>query len=152
MDHTLELASLLARHGFRRHPLIRNRAGHFQTVAQLNRESINLLIDTGASGTVVDLAYCRGRNLALRESGRTGGGVGGQALPIFELEEPALTLDEAPLRCDRLVALDLSQVNRALSAKGAEPIQAVAGADVLQRHQAVIDYANQALFLKHCLG
>ncbi len=149
MKHTIELEHLLERHGFRRHSLTLNQTGHFQTVAQLNGDSIEILIDTGASGTVVDLAYCQRRNFGMSESGRTGGGVGGLTLPIFRLENPVLTLDGALLKLDRIVAIDLSHVNRALSSKGANPIQAVVGADILQRQQAIIDYANKALFLKH---
>jgi hypothetical protein len=149
MEYTLELANLLARHRFRRHSLSKNQAGHFQMVAQLNRETIDILLDTGASNTVVDVAYCQRHNVPMRESGRTGGGTGGITLPIFILEEPTLTLDGALLRSSCIFAIDLSHVNHGLTLKGATPIHAVLGADILLRQQAVIDYATKSLYLKH---
>jgi hypothetical protein len=42
----------------------------------------------------------------------------------------------------------MTNTNQALMRRGADPIRAVIGQDVLRYHQAVIDYATLALFLK----
>jgi hypothetical protein len=42
----------------------------------------------------------------------------------------------------------MSSTNQRLITKGVDPIRAVIGQDVLRYHQAVIDYASLALFLK----
>jgi len=44
--------------------------------------------------------------------------------------------------------MDLSHVNGALELKGAAPIEAVLGVDILEAHAAVIDYGSNSLFLK----
>jgi len=60
-----------------------------------------------------------------------------------------VSLDGASLRSDGIFAVDLSHVNEGLSQRGARPVDAVLGADVLRHHSAVIDYASQSLFLRH---
>jgi hypothetical protein len=42
----------------------------------------------------------------------------------------------------------MTYTNQKLMMKGADPIRAVLGQDVLRYHHAVIDYATLALFLK----
>ena len=52
------------------------------------------------------------------------------------------------MRSDRIFAIDMTYTNQKLMMRGVEPIRAVIGQDVLRYHQAVIDYAALALFLK----
>ena len=137
MEHSKELAELLRRRAFRRHPLARNSVGHFQLLGQLGDRSLDILLDTGAASTVVDLGYCASQGIATRDTGRLGGGAGGA------------TLDGLPLRSDGIYAVDLSHVNEGLTMRGAGCVQAVLGADVLTYHRAVIDYATMSLFLRH---
>ena len=66
MEHSKELAELLRRRAFRRHPLARNSVGHFQLVGQLGDRSLDILLDTGAASTVVDLGYCASQGIATR--------------------------------------------------------------------------------------
>jgi hypothetical protein len=42
----------------------------------------------------------------------------------------------------------MTHTNQKLMMKGVDPIRAVLGQDVLRYHQAVIDYATLAVFLK----
>jgi hypothetical protein len=149
MDHTTALAELLSRHGFRRHALLRNQVGHFQLIGLLEAAPVDILLDTGAASTIIDLAYCRAKNIATRDTGKVGGGAGGITLAIHVLDRATLSLDGHPLRSDGIYAVDLAHVNEGLVAKGASRVQAVLGADVLTYHQAVIDYATMSLFLRH---
>jgi hypothetical protein len=52
------------------------------------------------------------------------------------------------VRTDGIFAIDMTFTNRELMMRGVDPIRAVIGQDVLRYHQAVIDYATLALFLK----
>jgi hypothetical protein len=149
MDHTTALAELLERHGFRCHVLSRNSIGHLQLVGELHSRRLDILVDTGAASTVVDLAYCQSQAIPTRDTGHIGGGAGGATLAIHALDQAVLTLDGLPLRSDGIYALDLSHVNQGLAMKGASRVQAVLGADVLTYHRAVIDYATMSLFLHH---
>jgi hypothetical protein len=148
MDHTTAIAELLSRHGFRRLMMSRNQVGHLQLVGDLDGRRIDILVDTGAASTVVDLGYCRSQGISVKDTGRVGGGAGGITLPIHTLGEARLTLEGLPVRSDGIFAIDLTHVNQGLTMKGADRVHAVLGADVLRYHQAVIDYATLALFLK----
>lgn len=149
MDHTVALAELLSRHGFHRHALLRNQVGHLQLIGQLQGRPIDILIDTGAASTVVDVAYCREKGIPFRDTGQFGGGAGGARLPIYALDGAILALDGRALRSDGIYALDLTHVNEGLAMKGATRVHGVLGQDVLTYHRAVIDYATMSLFLDH---
>jgi acid phosphatase len=98
MDHTTALASLLSQHGFHRHKLVRNQVGHFQLVGSLHDAPVDILLDTGAASTVVDLSYCRAKHIPTRDTGKLGGGAGGITLAIHALDGVILSLDGHPLR------------------------------------------------------
>src|SRR5262245_19225604 len=148
MDHAPALDELLKGFGFCRYPLTRTRAGHWLQVAELADQTLDVLLDTGAASTVVDLGFCRERMIPIKDTGQFGGGAGGVHLAIFAVEGVQFCLGEIPLKSDGVYALDLSHANEALVGKGAEPVHAILGVDILTYHQAVIDYASGSLYLK----
>jgi hypothetical protein len=149
MPGAMQVSDLLAQSGFRRHGLERNAVGHLQLTGALGGEAIDILVDTGAASTVVDVGWCRTRNIPLVDTGHLGGGAGGVTLPIYALGPVPLTIDGAPVRSTGILAIDLSHVNHGLATKGARPVDGVLGADVLSLHEALIDYSTQSLFLRH---
>jgi hypothetical protein len=130
MDHTTALAELLSQYGFRQHTLVRNQVGHLQLVGLLQNAPVDILLDTGAASTVVDLPYCRANGIPTRDTGRLGGGAGGITLAIHALEGATLSLDGYPLRSDGIYAVDLTHVNEGLVTKGSSRVHGVLGADV----------------------
>jgi len=149
MDHTTALVELLLRYGFRQHTLVRNQIGHLQLIGLLQNTPVDILLDSGATSTVVDLSYCRAKRIPIRDTGRLGGGAGGITLAIHALDDATLSLDGYPLLSDGIYAVDLTHVNEGLLTKGASSVHGVLGADVLTYHRAVIDYATMSLFLRH---
>ena len=149
VNQTAALAEFLVRHGFHRHKLVRNQIGHLQLVGVLHNAPVDILLDTGAASTVVDLSYCRAKGIPTRDTGKLGGGAGGITLAIHALDGATLSLDGRPLHSDGISAVYLTHVNEGLVTKGASRVQGVLGADVLTYHQAVIDYATMSLFLHH---
>jgi hypothetical protein len=147
--HTTALFELLSQHGFWRHALVRNEVGHLKLVGLLQDVPVNILLDTGAASTVVDLSYCRANGIPTRDTGGLGGGAGGITLAIHVLDGATLSLDGHLVRSDGIYAVDLTHVNEGLLAKGASPMHGVLGADVLTYHRAVIDYTTMSLFLYH---
>ena len=143
MDYTSAMAELLARHGFRRFVMSRTPVGHLKLVGHLDDRPIDIVLDTGASKTFVELTYCRAEGIAVTDTGLSGHGGN-----VYTLGDARLMLDGLPLRTEGIFALDMSSTNERLIAKGIDPIRAVIGQDVLRYHQAVIDYATLALFLK----
>ena len=143
MDYTSALAELLSQHGFRRFMMSRTPVGHLKLVGNVDGRPIDIVLDTGASKTFVELNYCRSEGIAVSDTGQPGHGGS-----VYMLGDVPLTLDGLPVRSDGLFAIDMTSTNERLMAKGVDPIRAVIGQDVLRYHQAVIDYATLALFLK----
>jgi hypothetical protein len=112
MDHTTALAEFLSQHGFRRHTLVRNQIGQLQLVGLLQDAPVDILVDTGAASTVVDLSYCRAKGIPTRDTGKLGGGAGGITLAIHALDGATLSVDGHLLRSDGIYAVDLARERR----------------------------------------
>jgi len=143
MDYTAALADLLSRYGFRRFTMTRSPVGHLKLAGHVDGRPIDIVLDTGASKTLVELTYCRAEGIAVTDTGQPGHGGN-----VFTLGDVAMTLDGLHLRTDGIFAIDMSSTNERLIKRGIDPIRAVIGQDVLRYHQAVIDYATLTLFLK----
>jgi hypothetical protein len=150
MDCTSAIAELLSRHGFRRFMMSRTQVGHLKLVGHLDGRPIDVVVDTGAAKTIVDLSYCRSEGIAVSDTGQLGAGAVGAAgyVSVYTLGDVRLTLEGLPVRSDGIFAIDMTHTNQKLLRRGADPIRAVLGQDVLRYHHAVIDYATLALFLK----
>ncbi|HEY7807676.1 MAG TPA: hypothetical protein VIC34_10805 [Croceibacterium sp.] len=152
MDYASEFAELLSRHGFRRFQLSRSGVGHLVLTGELAGRPLDIVLDTGAGKTFAELGYCRSEGIPVTDTGHAAApsaGAGGPAAAnVHTLGDARFTLDGMPLRSDGLFAIDMTQTNEKLAIRGVDPIRAVIGQDVLRHHQAVIDYATLALFLK----
>jgi hypothetical protein len=150
MDYTSAIAELLSRHGFRRFMISRTQVGHLKLVGHLDGRPIDIVLDTGAAKTIVDLSYCRSEGIAVSDTGQLGAGAVGTEgyVSVYTLGDVRLTLEGLPVRSDGIFAIDMTHTNQKLMRRGADPIRAVLGQDVLRYHEAVIDYATLALFLK----
>jgi hypothetical protein len=143
MEYTSALAELLSRHGFRRFTMSRSPVGHLTLVGALDGRPVDIVLDTGASKTVVELTYCRSEGIDVTDTGQPGHGGN-----VYTLGDVRMTLEDLQVRTDGIFALDMSSTNQRLTMRGVDPIRAVIGQDVLRYHQAVIDYATLTLFLK----
>ena len=151
MDYSSAIAELLSRHGFRRLLMSRTPVGHLKLVGHLDGRPIDIVLDTGAAKTILDLSYCRSEGIAVSDTGQPGApavGAGDITVSVHTLGDVRLTLEGLKLRSDGIFAIDMTFTNQKLAMKGVDPIRAVLGQDVLRYHQAVIDYATLALFLK----
>jgi hypothetical protein len=155
MNCTTEIAEVLLRHGFRRFMMSRSPVGHLMLAGHIGGRPIDIVLDTGAAKTIVDLSYCRSEGIAVSDTGQRGAGAvgaGDVTVSVYTLLDARLTLDGLPVRTDGIFAIDMVHTNQKLKMKGVAPIQAVLGQDALRYHQAVIDYSPLALFLKEETG
>jgi hypothetical protein len=131
----MSLLAFLESQGYKRIPLTRNSAGHFETGGILAGRVVRVLIDTGAGATIVALPIAHELGLELISEGHTGGGAGGTNLETFKVKEVAFTLDYALPQPKALYAMDLSHVNAALGLKGASAVDVILGVDVFEKPQ-----------------
>ncbi len=137
----------LLRAGF--HPIAMrvSSIGHFQMSGTISGKAVEVLLDTGASKTVVDRGWATDAGYKLSPLKQTGGGVGGAGLDLAVVEGATLTLGDVALAGSGLLAIDLSGIQAQLRAQGAAVPQVVLGADSLRARRAVIDYATATLWL-----
>ncbi|HEV2864043.1 MAG TPA: retropepsin-like aspartic protease [Pyrinomonadaceae bacterium] len=142
------LPSFLRRSGYTRIPLTRSGVGHFHTDGRLADRAVSVLIDTGASSTLVSLRIARDLGLPLVKLPMFGGGAGAARLDVYEIQGATFTVGAVEPTVAALLAMDLSHVNEAAALRGSGPVDAVLGADALEAHAAVIDYGSSSLYLK----
>ena len=133
-------------------PLARNKLGLLSVDAPFNGLPGTLLVDTGASGTVLDRSRAERLGLLPEATGK-------RAMACFAVEDRGATVTESQQLSEaeiedlelgsmslgglRVTLVDLSQVNQQFEAAGVTPVDGVLGADVLVPRGAVIDYEAQ---------
>lgn len=142
-----DLTDFLLSRGYWRVPLTRSDVGHFHTAGTLNGHPVEVLVDTGASCTVVSLSLIQALGLQTERLDSEAGGAGG-ALEQFRVEGADLRLGGFVPRLAGPVGLDFEQVNAPLRAQGSAEVDVILGVDVFDAHAAVIDYSSLSLFLR----
>jgi hypothetical protein len=143
------LYDLLKQNNYRPSALQKTVVGHFEMMVTLDGVDTNFIVDTGAAKTVVDLTYARSQNLQLQESAIQVCGLGSNRMVLYRIKSATLMVGEFTLVLAELYAIDLRHIRQSLLEKGvAKPANGIIGADVLNQHKAIIDYANQLLYLQ----
>lgn len=132
--------------------LIQDIAGdgcHVFIVALVNDQTARLLIDTGASKTVLDKTFVMSLdpkvNLEQSEELSTGFGAGNipsEFASIIKFEVGDMTVNDITV-----AVLDLYHVNETYQKIGLPTLHGVVGGDLLLKHNAVIDYKKETLKL-----
>lgn len=143
-----DLAAFLLACGFVAVPLQSNAVGHFEVSATVNGHAARLVLDTGASHTVVATSSAERFGLAAAPSAERARGVGASDHATATTVVTELRLGQARLRDVAARTFDLGHVNRALEGRGGTPIDGVIGADLLRSVEAIIDYARATLYLR----
>lgn len=142
------LEGWLTGQGYTGVPMVRLPTGHFSVAGMVDDVELDMIIDTGASHSVIDVARAERFGLATEDRGgrATGVGMPSQSVESGRLENVRI----GPLRFETInvSVLDLSEVNRILSRMGNDPIDGILGADVLMARRAVIDYGSLTLYFR----
>lgn len=122
------------------------KCGQLELQAAVNGEPARFLVDTGASGTVIDRSSAARWGIGGGSETRSAVGCAGStqatAVVIGELRVDEMVLHDMPVS-----VVDLSHPNEALEAIGAARVDGVIGGDLLSQKEAVIDYATAELRL-----
>jgi Predicted aspartyl protease len=125
---------------------------HLLIYATINGKEATLLIDTGASRTVLDKNRIEKfipedeQKFEINEQLSTGLGTNTLPSEITVLSE--LQLGEKIIHEFQTAVLDLSHVNQTYTLLGFPAIDGVIGGELLKKHKAVINYGSKFLKLK----
>ncbi len=134
---------------YTRIPLSVNSLGHFELDAEINGIKGKFLVDTGASGTVINDSDISTFNLMMLSEGEDkAAGLGTTTLHVQKSKGNEILLNDFKIENWEVGIISLGHVNEALVNKGAGNINGVIGADILKSFNAVIDYSDSALYLK----
>lgn len=143
----MKLDDFLRDQGFSKVELDKNSIGQLTFTIQYGQHPLRLILDTGASSSVIDILVAKRLSLSLEPLSILGGGVGTAQATVFQLPPQDLHLEGVTLNDKALFAMDIQHVNQALAARDAEPIDGVLGSDILNQHHAIIDCQQSCLYL-----
>ncbi|MGJ1446216.1 aspartyl protease family protein [Sphingobacterium spiritivorum] len=125
---------------------------HIILEVEIFNRSFNMVLDTGASKTVLDKTTVISSGLAEKDLQSTdilSTGLGTNSMESFILHLPKLRIREWEIKKVDVAVLDLSSINYAYEQMGIDPVIGVLGGDILTRYGAVIDYNKHTVRLRN---
>lgn len=128
---------------------IRNGGYHFYVNARINSVKVRLLIDTGASSTVLDSNNPLFENLNFENADFIDSGSGFNSLisDISFAEVKNITLGRYKIRNLLCLFTPMDHVNELYASMGFKRIAGILGSDFLFLHKAIIDLKKMELIL-----
>jgi hypothetical protein len=148
MNDMTNLENFLFKQGYIAISINRSNVGHFEVVVLLNDQQLLLLVDTGASKTVLHIPILESLGISLNESNNCGGGLGTSRAAVNVGTIEKLTIGSLQIKTFPINAMDLSHPISTIEARGGKKIDGVLGADILGLGSAIIDYGESKLYLK----
>lgn len=147
-NNTPDLEQYLTQSGYTKVNLNKIATGHFELKISINGIAGSFILDTGASGTVVDESrkekfYINGGTLK-----DNGAGLGTSTMSVEVSGCNDVMIGTLNIKNMKLCLLNLEHVNNALKAKGSHEVDGVLGADILSSKHGIIDYSSSSLYLK----
>ena len=143
-----DLRVFLMGRGYTAVPMVRLSTGHFSVSGSADEVTLDLIVDTGASHTLLDTERVGRFGIRTVDEGSRATGVeyANQSVESGRLDNVAV--GAVRMETLRVTVVDLSQVNRVLQRMGDGQVDGILGSDALVAREAVIDYGNRSLYLK----
>lgn len=127
---------------------------HLLINVKINSKKVTLVLDTGASQTVLDFetanSFTKNKAEQLHEASSTG--VGGEPLQSHMLTLEKFKIGQVLIRNNLFVLLDLQHVNAQYEKMNKPVIHGVLGGDILNTYHAAINYKKCTLTLTYKKG
>ncbi|MFO7873669.1 MAG: aspartyl protease family protein [Bacteroidales bacterium] len=123
---------------------------HLMTQAAINGRKANVLLDTGASKSIMDLnrvkEYAKDPDIRPYEKAMTG--MGADKINPFITTLSVVTFERARIDNLEVVLLDLGFINDFYASLDLPPIDMIAGGDLLFRMGVAIDYSRKLIRIR----
>jgi hypothetical protein len=120
---------------------------HLMLHATIRGLKANVLIDTGASKTIMDISRAKHylENPVINTFDKHFVGIGADRVQTWVTHCPQLAIGDIEVADMQLVLIDLKPINTSYAVFDLPRIDIVMGGDLLMRFGAVIDYRNKHL-------
>lgn len=123
---------------------------HLMMKMKINGKTANVIIDTGASKTVLDKTRVEKfvKEKDFKTHDKLSSGLGTNSMESQTTILNKITIGNLEINNYTTVLLDLSHVNGSYEQIGLKPVEGVLGSDILLKYKAVIDYDKKTVKLK----
>ncbi|HEX8517060.1 MAG TPA: retropepsin-like aspartic protease [Bacteroidia bacterium] len=124
---------------------------HLMIKMKINGKNANLIVDTGASKTVLDITRVAKfvKETEFKVHDKLSSGLGTNTMKSQTTTIKKMNLGDLEINDYASVLLDLSHVNSSYEQIGLKPVEGVLGSDILLQYKAVIDYDKKTIKLKY---
>lgn len=143
-----ELQTLLEAENYRKIKFRITKTQHLLINAEINGVKGRFILDTGASNTCVCIRNIEFFQLFAKESKAKAVGAGTSDISTQIASNNKLKIGRWKSNDFSIVVIDLFHVNEVLTHSRTKPVQGIIGADVLLKAKAIVDYANNYLYLR----
>ncbi|MEP7264999.1 MAG: aspartyl protease family protein [Bacteroidota bacterium] len=122
---------------------------HLIVNVKINSKTARLVLDTGASQTVLDMNRMM-RFTTQKKFEKSDGhssGIGSSSMESHIFISEKLEIGDFTIVKKELVLLDMIHVNNSYALINKKPVDGVLGGDILKKYKAVINYATKELHL-----
>jgi hypothetical protein len=122
---------------------------HLIVRVKINAKTARLVLDTGASQTVLDMNRIERFTAQKRFEKQNGhsSGIGSSAMESHLFRADTFQIGDFTVLTKNLVLLDMVHVNNSYAMINKKPVDGVLGGDILKLFNARIDYGNRELHL-----
>jgi predicted aspartyl protease len=116
---------------------------------ELNKYKFHMLIDTGATLTVVDINRAKTifKNPEMKIYDKFFMGIGTSKIDTYSMHIDLLRLGNCKLEDFEVILIDMENINKAYAAFDLPRVDGIIGGDILKKYKAVIDYEKAILEL-----
>ena len=126
--------------------LFKTRTGHITATISVNGKPCVFLIDTGGGATLIDKSKRQKFGLEASKTGDYAAGIG--SVSALVRTSATFQINGYDIEEKDLYLMDISYINSEFRKNHARLVDGVLGTDFLDKYGAVIDYAQQRLYLK----
>jgi predicted aspartyl protease len=125
---------------------------HIFISAEINTKPAKLLVDTGASKTVLDLnrigTFVKNPKKSFETFDKRTTGIGTRSMESLFTVINEICISELRIENYQAVLINMKHINLSYRSLGLPAIDGVIGSDILMKYKAVIDYDKRIMKLK----
>ncbi|MEO6884437.1 MAG: retropepsin-like aspartic protease [Bacteroidia bacterium] len=128
---------------------IENEGFHLLINVKINNKKASLIVDTGASSTVLDKEKIKkfADKKKFIDNDKLSTGLGTSSMKSKKTILEKIIFGTLEVKKYPTLLLDLSHVNKSYKSIGLKPIDGILGSDLLLKYNAIIDYKKKILIL-----